>query len=38
MGLIIDPGQVLEIEMGVDLGGGKMLVAEKLLDPAEVAA
>src|SRR5690554_4776332 len=38
MGLIVYLGEVLEIEMGVDLGSADVGVAEKLLHRAQVAA
>ena len=37
MGAVVDPGQVLEIQMGVDLGGAQVGVAEQLLHRAQVA-
>lgn len=38
MGLIVDGSQVLEIEMGVDLGGGEMGMSQHFLNGAEIMA
>jgi len=37
VGRIVDLGQVLEVEVGVDLGGGDIGVAQELADGAEIA-
>src|SRR5690606_20675893 len=37
MGCVVDPGQVLEVQVGVDLGGGDVGVAEQFLHAAQVA-
>src|SRR3546814_6645524 len=37
MGGVVDLGQVLEIQVGVDLGGGDIGVAEQFLHAAQVA-
>src|SRR5580700_6032174 len=38
VGSVVNTGQMLEIKVGVDLGGGDVRVAEQLLDGAQVAA
>ncbi len=38
MSPVVDLGQVLEIQVGVDLGRADVRVAEQLLDGAEIAA
>ena len=37
MGLIIDLGQMAEIQVGVDLGGGQVGVAQQLLHRPQIA-
>lgn len=37
MGLIVDLGKVLKIQVGIDLGGADISVAEQFLDRAQIA-
>src|SRR3546814_12219466 len=37
VGGVVDLGQVLEIQVGVDLGGGRIIMTEQLLHAAQVA-